>query len=69
MEDHIYKTIELVGSSKESQETAIKNAVILASETVKNMRWFEVIGTRGYIEDNEIAYWQVTIKIGFSIDK
>jgi dodecin len=68
MNDHVYKLIELTGSSQASLEDAIQNAVSRAAQTVRNMRWFEVIETRGYIEDNQIAYWQVTIKIGFTID-
>lgn len=67
MSDHVYKHIELTGSSKESIEGAIKNAVERASKTVKNMRWFEVIETRGHIDDGSVAHWQVTIKVGFTI--
>lgn len=68
MNDHVYKQIELTGSSQNSIEEAVANAVARAAKTVRNMRWFEVIETRGYIEEGEIAYWQVTIKIGFTID-
>lgn len=68
MTDHVYKQIELTGSSQNSVEEAISNAVARAAKTVRNMRWFEVVETRGYIEDGEIAYWQVTIKLGFTID-
>lgn len=68
MSDHVYKHIELTGSSPNSMEEAISNAVSRAGKTVRNMRWFEVVETRGYIEENDIAYWQVTIKIGFTID-
>jgi dodecin len=49
-------------------EHAVRNAIIKASETIHNMRWFQIIDTRGYIENNEIAYWQVTIKVGFTVD-
>lgn len=69
MSDHVYKHIELTGSSKSSMEDAIKNAVGRASETVRNMQWFEVTDTRGYIEDGKIAYWQVTIKVGFTLER
>lgn len=68
MSDHVYKKIELTGSSENSIEEAVSNAVARAAKTVRNMRWFEVAETRGYIEDGEIAYWQVTVKIGFTID-
>lgn len=68
MTDHVYKHIELTGSSSDSIEEAVSNAVARAAKTVRNMRWFEVVETRGYIEDGDIAYWQVTIKIGFTID-
>lgn len=68
MNDHVYKKIELTGSSENSIEEAVSNAVARAAKTVRNMRWFEVTETRGYIEDGEIAYWQVTVKIGFTID-
>ena len=69
MSDHIYKKIELIGSSTTSIEDAVKNAVTLASETVRSMRWFEVTETRGQIDDNQINHWQVTVKIGFTLDR
>lgn len=68
MSDHVYKHIELTGSSQNSMEEAVSNAVARAGKTVRNMRWFEVIDTRGYIEEGSVAYWQVTVKIGFTID-
>ena len=68
MSDHTYKKIELVGSSPESIEGAVKNAVSRAAETIRNMRWFEVSEVRGQIDDNQIAHWQVTVKIGFTLD-
>ncbi|OJX37994.1 MAG: hypothetical protein BGO78_08110 [Chloroflexi bacterium 44-23] len=67
MSEHIYKKIELVGSSKISMEDAIQKAVAKAGETLKNLRWFEVVETRGQIEHNSVAYWQVTVKIGFTV--
>ena len=68
MTEHVYKSIELTGSSKKSVEDAVEKALARASETVRNMRWFEVISTRGYIEKGKLAYWQVTIKIGFTLE-
>lgn len=69
MADHVYKNIELTGSSSESVEDAIRRAVRRASETVHNMRWFEVTETRGHIDGAEIMHWQVTVKIGFTLDE
>jgi len=68
MSDHVYKYIELVGSSKNSIEEAIQNAVNKAAKSVRNMRWFTVTEQRGYIENNAVAYYQVTIKIGFTLE-
>ncbi len=68
MSDHVYKKIELTGSSSEGMQQAIENAIEKASQTVKHMRWFEVVETRGHIEDGRIAHWQVTIKVGFTIE-
>jgi flavin-binding protein dodecin len=69
MTDHIYKKIELVGSSNIGSDDAIKNAIARASKTVRNMRWFEVLETRGHIENDKIAHWQVTISVGFTLDE
>lgn len=68
MSEHVYKKIELTGSSKTSIEDAVQSAVARAGKTVKNMDWFEVVETRGEIYQGKIAYWQVTIKIGFRIE-
>ena len=68
MSDHIYKKLELVGSSPTGIEDAVNNAITRAAKTVRNMRWFEVSEMRGHIEDNKIAHWQVTVKIGFTLD-
>lgn len=68
MSDHVYKKIELVGSSPNSIEEATANAISLASESVRDMRWFEVVETRGHIADGKIAHWQVTIKVGFTLE-
>ncbi len=68
MSDHIYKKVELTGSSPNSIEEAIENAVARANKTLKNLRWFEVVDTRGHLEDGKVAHYQVTIKIGFTLD-
>lgn len=68
MSDHVYKKLELTGSSPESVEKAVENALNRASQTVRNMRWFEVVETRGHIADGKVDHWQVTIKIGFTLD-
>jgi len=69
MSDHIYKTIELVGSSSKGVEDAVQKAVAKAAETVRNLRWFQVVDTRGHIENGRVAHWQVALKIGFTLDK
>jgi dodecin len=69
MSEHVYKKIEIVGSSSGSFEEAVNNAVLVAAQTIRNMRWFEVVETRGQIEDNKIAHWQVTLKVGFKLEK
>ncbi len=69
MSDHIYKKIELVGSSPDGVEKAVENAIARAAKTVRNMRWFEVTETRGQIEDGKISHWQVTVLIGFTLDE
>ena len=69
MSDHVYKKIELVGSSPSSIEEAVANALARAQKTIRNMRWFEVVETRGHIEDGKINHWQVTVKVGFTLDK
>ena len=68
MSDHIYKTIELVGSSSDTVEDAIRKAVAKAAGTVRNLRWFQVVDTRGHIEEGQVAHWQVTLKIGFTLE-
>ncbi len=68
MSDHIYKTIELVGSSSRGVEDAVQKAIAKASETVGNVRWFQVLDTRGHIEGARVAHWQVTLKIGFTLE-
>jgi flavin-binding protein dodecin len=68
MSNHVYKKIEIVGSSPNSIEEAVNNAIATAAESVRNLRWFEVTETRGQIEDGKVAHWQVTLKIGFTIE-
>ncbi len=68
MSDHVYKKIELVGSSPSSIEDAVANAIARAGKTVRNMRWFEVTETRGHLEDGKIGHWQVTVTVGFTLD-
>ncbi|MGH8285546.1 MAG: dodecin [Steroidobacteraceae bacterium] len=68
MSQHVYKTIQLTGSSTKSAEEAIRTAIEKASKTVHNMRWFHVTDTRGHIENGKIAHWQVTIELGFTLD-
>ncbi|ACA15785.1 protein of unknown function DUF1458 [Methylobacterium sp. 4-46] len=69
MSEHIYKVIELVGSSKVSIEDAIQQAIERASQTVRNLRWFEVLETRGQIEGGKVQHYQVTLKVGFTMEK
>lgn len=68
MSDHIYKKIEITGTSRTSMEEAIRNAIKRASQSVHALRWFEVVETRGDIVDGDIGHWQVTLKIGFTLD-
>ncbi len=68
MSDHVYKTIELTGSSTTGIEGAVATAIAKAHESVRNMQWFEVIETRGHIRDGSVAHWQVTVKVGFTLD-
>jgi hypothetical protein len=68
MSDHVYKTIELVGSSTKGMEDAVQKAIAKASETVRNLRWFQVLDTRGQVEGGRVAHWQVTLKIGFTLE-
>ncbi len=69
MADHVYKIVELVGSSQTTIEDAVQNALTKAKASIRNTRWFEVTETRGYIEDGRVAYWQVTIKLGFTVEE
>lgn len=68
MTEHVYKKVELTGTSHESVEDAVRNAITRASKTIHNMRWFEVVDVRGHLDGGDIAHWQVTVKIGFTLD-
>ena len=66
--DHIYKILELVGSSDKSIEDAIQNAITRASKTIREMKWFEVVQTRGHIEGARVGHYQVTLRVGFTLE-
>ena len=68
MTNHIYKTLELTGSSPVSIEDAVQKAIAKANETIRNMHWFVVTETRGHIEKGAVAHWQVTMKVGFTLE-
>lgn len=68
MSEHIYKVIELVGSSTTSSDEAIRNAIARASKTLKNLDWFQLVETRGHLVDGQIAHFQVTLKVGFRLE-
>ncbi len=68
MPDAVYKKIEVTGTSSTGQDEAIQNAIAKASQTIKNMRWFEVVESRGNIKDGKVDQYQVTLKIGFRLD-
>lgn len=68
MADHVYKLVELAGSSPNNLEEAVQNAVSKASASLRNLRWFEVVEMRGQIEAGQVAHWQVVIKVGFTIE-
>jgi flavin-binding protein dodecin len=68
MKDHVYKTIELTGSSHTSSDDAVRNALAKAGKTIRGMRWFQVLECRGHIEGQSIDHWQVTLKVGFTLE-
>jgi hypothetical protein len=68
MPNHVYKKIEVVGSSPDGFQAAVERGLSKAAESVHNIRWFEVVESRGNVEDGNIANWQVTLKIGFTLD-
>ena len=69
MSNHVYKIVEIVGSSSESIEDAIGKAIARASKTLRDIRWFEVVSTRGHVEGDRVAHYQVTIRVGFTLDE
>ncbi|MDY7117749.1 dodecin [Halomonas sp. SSL-5] len=68
MSNHVYKHVELTGSSEEGIQQAIESAITKANESLHGMRWFEVIDTRGHVEHGRVSHWQVTLKVGFTLD-
>jgi len=68
MDDHVYKIVELVGTSDTSIEDAIQTAIRRASQTLRNLRWFEVVQTRGHVESGEVRHYQVVLKAGFTLE-
>ncbi|MGH8241537.1 MAG: dodecin [Steroidobacteraceae bacterium] len=68
MSDHVYRVVEVVGSSSDSTDQAVKNAIARTNETVRNVEWFEVVETRGHVENGAIAHYQVTVKVGFRVE-
>ena len=67
-DDHVYRVIEITGSSPKSISDAIQTAVSRASKTLRNLRWFEVVQTRGHVENGKVAHYQVTLKVGFTME-
>jgi dodecin len=68
MSNHIYKSLELTGSSTVGIEDAVSRAIAKANETVRNIHWFNIVETRGHVENGKVAHWQVTIKVGFTLE-
>jgi hypothetical protein len=68
MSEHVYKTIEITGSSTTGIDDAVRKAIKKAAKTVHNLRWFEVGSIRGHIDGDAVAHWQVTMKLGFSLE-
>jgi flavin-binding protein dodecin len=68
MSDNVYKVVELVGSSADSIEDAVQRAIARASASLRDIRWFEVVSTRGHVEDGRVAHYQVTLKVGFTLE-
>lgn len=67
MDNHVYKKIEIVGTSETSSDDAVQNALAKASKSVQNLRWFEILDSRGSIKNGKVEHWQVTIKLGFTM--
>jgi len=68
MSSHVYKILELTGSSPTGSDDAVRNAIAKAGESVRNIQWFEVVETRGHVTDGKVAHWQVTLKLGFTLE-
>ena len=68
MSEHVYKHLELTGSSTAGADQAVRNAIEKANKTVRNIQWFEVVDTRGHVVAGKVAHWQVTIKVGFTLE-
>jgi flavin-binding protein dodecin len=68
MPDHVYRIIEIAGSSEQSIEAAIQNAIGRASRTLRQVGWFEVVQTRGHVEEGKVAHYQVILKVGFTLE-
>jgi len=68
MSSHVYKVVEIVGSSPESIADAVKSGIARASKTIRHIGWFEVVNTRGHVEDGEVKHFQVTMKVGFKME-
>ena len=68
MTDHVYRVTEIVGSSSEGTDTAIRNAIALATTTLRHVDWFEVVSTRGEVAEGGVAHFQVTLKVGFRLE-
>ena len=68
MSDHVYKVVEIVGSSKTGTDDAIRNAIETSAQTIRHISWFEVVKTTGHVVDGKVGHFQVTLKIGFKID-
>ena len=68
MTDHVYKTLELTGSSGEGIDKAVEGAIAKASETLRDLRWFQITDIRGEIDDRSVSFWQVTLKLGFTLE-
>jgi len=69
MSDHVYKHVELTGTSPNGIEEAVNNAISRAGQSLRNLRWFQVVDTRGHIESGQVSHWQVTIKVGFTLEE
>ena len=68
MDDHIYKKVELTGTSTKSSDDAVSKAIAKAAKSIRNIHWFEVVESRGLVEKGKVAHWQVTIKAGFTLE-